>query len=176
MRARRCVAFAAACAVIALATGCGEDVPELQVASPDLMTFETQVYPVLLRDCGFHHCHSSSERFLQVFGPGRDRMLDTTQPLDPVLPEEVGLAYNRARSMIDTAKPDASLLLRKPLAVAAGGTGHQGEDVHGRDVYEDEMAPGYLVLQAWVAASTASQDTGGGVTLPPSGAAGMTTP
>lgn len=156
--------------------GCGEDVPELQVATPDLMTFETEVYPVLLRDCGFHECHSSHERFFQVFGPGRDRLSEATQPIDPVDPEEVSFTYDRARSMINVAAPEKSLLLRKPLAVDAGGMGHEAVDVHGRDVYADDKQPGYVVLHAWVTGRMVSSNPGLGAGLPAAGAGGTTSP
>ena len=52
--------------------------------------------------------------------------------------------------MIDPAAPERSLLLRKPLATVAGGTGHEGVDELGRNVYQSKVEPGYLVLQRWV--------------------------
>ena len=113
-------------ALCGFALACAEDTPELVLATPDAARFQAEVYPVLLRDCGFHACHGSSERFLQVFGPGRGRLDPLTQPLDPILPAEVGYSYERARSMIDAHAPEQSLLLRKPLSVEAGGAGHEG--------------------------------------------------
>jgi hypothetical protein len=52
--------------------------------------------------------------------------------------------------MIDKADPASSLLLRKPLAVEAGGAGHLGVDKYGRNVYRTAQDTGYLVLARWV--------------------------
>lgn len=139
----------------ACASACASPTPELQIASPDRASFELEVYPVLLRDCSFHACHGSSDRFFQVFGPGRERVLPGALALDPVDPQEVELSYQRARSMLDLERPEASLLLRKPLAVGAGGSGHQGTDAFGRDVYESEADSGYVVLRAWASSAVA---------------------
>ena len=128
---------------------CGQQT-ELQVSTPDHLQFEAEVYPVLLRDCAFHTCHGSTERFLQVFGPGRGRMLATTPPLDPATPAEILHSYNRARSMLDSLNPERSLLLRKPLATAAGGTGHEGVDALGRNVYQSADEVGYRAIAQWV--------------------------
>lgn len=129
--------------------GCGEDVDELTLGAPDRVAFETQVYPILLRDCGFHACHGSHERFFQVFGPGHGRLRPETEPAADLTPEENEHNFQRARSMLDPADPTSSLLLRKPLAAGAGGAGHQGVDRLGRDVYQDRIDPSYLVLQRW---------------------------
>jgi hypothetical protein len=143
------VVLAFACAELALGS-CASPTPELALVTPDRGGFETQVYPVLLRDCGFHACHGSTERFFQVFGPGRGRLNLAAQPLDAVDAAEVELSYTRARSMIDPENPARSPLLVKPLATAAGGVGHQGADSLGRNVYVSTMEPGYAVLVAWV--------------------------
>ncbi|HKP61504.1 MAG TPA: hypothetical protein VJV78_32465 [Polyangiales bacterium] len=140
--------------------GCGEQT-ELQVSTPDGMQFAAEVYPILLRDCAFHACHGSTERFLQVFGPGRGRMLATTPPLDPATPGELLHSYNRARSMLDAVNPERSLLLRKPLATAAGGTGHEGVDALGRNVYQSTEEVGYRALAQWVR-GTPAQSTATG--------------
>lgn len=133
--------------------GCAADTSELALSSPDRMVFETQVYPVLLRDCGFHACHGSSERFFQVFGPGRGRLLPSTQPIAELAPAEIDHSYARALSMIDSKRPERSLLLVKPLSTAAGGVGHQGVDSLGRNVYAGKADPGYATLAAWVEAA-----------------------
>jgi len=140
-------------AVAGALAGCAADPGELTLASPDHMVFETEVYPVLLRDCGFHACHGSSQRFFQVFGPGRGRLLPGTQPLAEPTPEEIEHTYARALSMINAKHPDRSLLLIKPLASAAGGAGHQGVDSLGRNVYAVKTEPGYATLSAWVKAT-----------------------
>jgi hypothetical protein len=143
-------ALSFACA-LALAA-CGAEPPALTVATPDRARFDQEVYPVLLRDCGFNDCHGSAERFFQVFGPGRARLPTVMDPLAPVAPDELAYSYARARSMIDANAPERSLLLRKPLATAAGGSGHEGTDRLGRNVYQSKLDPGYVALAAWVLA------------------------
>jgi hypothetical protein len=136
-------------ACLLLCCACGEDTPELTLQTPDRMRFDTEVYPVLLRDCAFSACHASGDRFFQVFGPGRVRLEQGINPLEPATPLELSHAYDRARSMIDATAPEESLLLRKPLASAAGGTGHEGVDDHGRNVYQSKMEPGWIVIHQW---------------------------
>lgn len=136
-------------ALFALAA-CGSEQTPLAIAVPDRARFEQEVYPVLLRDCSFEACHGSSERFFQVYGPGRTRLPPIADPLEPVSPAELGFSYDRARSMIDVAKPERSLLLRKPLAASAGGSGHEGADSLGRNVYQTKLDPGYVAIAAWV--------------------------
>ena len=139
----------------ALLIGCAGEQPELAVASPDMAIFQTQVYPILMRDCAFSACHGSSKRFFQVLGPGRGRLLPTTKPLDPMTPEEISYSYNRTRSMIDANDPQKSLLLRKPLATSAGGVGHEGVDALDRNVYGSKADPSYVILASWVLAQPA---------------------
>ncbi|HKU38995.1 MAG TPA: hypothetical protein VJR89_12630, partial [Polyangiales bacterium] len=149
---KRTAAHAAFAALLVHLQSCAQQT-ELQVSTPDRAQFEAEVYPVLLRDCAFHTCHGSTERFLQVFGPGRGRMIATTPALDPPTPAELLHSYNRARSMLDNLNPDGSLLLRKPLATAEGGTGHEGVDALGRNVYQSADELGYRVLERWVRGS-----------------------
>jgi hypothetical protein len=167
-RTARCRLSSSGIAAALLALGlaaCGDDRGPLAIATPDRALFDAEVYPVLLRDCGFHACHGSTERFFQVFGPGRGRLLPTTMPLDAATAEEIAQTYARASSMIDPKAPDLSLLLRKPLAVEAGGTGHEGTDELGRNVYQSQMDLGYMVLARWV--FTPAAPTVPPVTTPP---------
>lgn len=115
-----------------------------------LTTFEDEVYPVLIRDCGFQTCHGSAERFFRIWGPGRDRLLSTSNPFDPVTDQEIELSYRRTVAMVDAKSPADSILLKKPLSVAAGGAGHLGADRFGRNVYRTQDDPGYLALSRWV--------------------------
>lgn len=148
------LALALALAVLG-ATGCANETTELAISTPDRAQFDAEVYPVLLRDCAFHACHGSTDRFLQVFGPGRGRITPDLKPVDPAAPIELMHSYNRARSMIDAHHPEQSLILRKPLAVASGGTGHEGSDELGRNVYQTKLEPGYAAIQRWVLGTAA---------------------
>jgi hypothetical protein len=131
--------------------------PGLEQGKRDYLTFKTEVHPVLLRDCGFHACHGSSDRFFRVWGVGRVRLnpllneFDTTDTMN--LNAELDYTKQLAESMIDFNNPSRSLLLRKPLAVEAGGAGHFGSDKWGRNVYRTVNDEGYLTLTRWVVAT-----------------------
>ncbi|MEC7520697.1 MAG: hypothetical protein VYE22_12565 [Myxococcota bacterium] len=133
--------------------GCGFETPPADPPAPSAIVFENEVYPILLRDCGFPDCHGSSERFFRVFGPNRARLDDAVTALDdPATPEEIAASYERARSMLSgVTRPEETLLLRKPLEVDVGGAPHMGIDQHGQDVYPSPDHPSFRIMQEWVA-------------------------
>jgi len=135
----------------AAALGCASAEGDPSLAAPDRTTFDEKVWPILVRDCGFSACHGSEPRFFLVYGPGHERLDPTMRLADPVTALELQISYDRARSMIDVEKPGMSLLLRKPLEVAAGGSGHEGTDAYGRDVYRSVDDPSFQVMLRWVA-------------------------
>jgi len=152
------------CALALLAAACGSDTDGFALpASNKVSTFQRDVYPVLLRDCAFPTCHGAPERFFRVWGPGRVR-LDPNAPLfdisiDPATglekkQEPNGPELNRtldsAIGFVDAKDPRRSLLLRKPLAAEAGGSGHLGVDRFGRNVYRSMDSEGYVTLSRWV--------------------------
>lgn len=140
--------------LVLAAVGCAEPVEEPVAARRAFAQFRTEVYPVLLRDCGFPACHGAPERFLRVLGPGRNRLTnaDGTVPeaFDTPTAREQELTFQLALSMIDENDVEDSLLLRKPLAVEAGGYGHLGADSYGRDVYRTMQDAGYVKIARWV--------------------------
>jgi hypothetical protein len=136
-------------ASIACGAGCSDGSGEFAITSPDESTFATQVMPVLARDCSFHTCHGARQRFFQVLGPGRPRLSPLTPDADPLTADELRFNYERARSMIDRDDPARSPLFLKPLEPVAGGAGHEGTDLFGRDVYQDTLDPGFVVLRNW---------------------------
>jgi hypothetical protein len=146
-------AMAMLSAALLCAAGCAEEIPTRQIARREFMPFQREVYPVLLRDCGFPDCHGAPERIFRVWGPGRARLPREThipEALDLPTGDEVASTYSLSLSMIDAADPAHSLLLKKPLAVEAGGAGHLGVDKYGRNVYRTAQDAGYLVLARWV--------------------------
>ena len=133
----------------ALWPGCAGGADDATIASPNRAAFDTQVWPILVRDCGFSACHGSEQRFFRVVGPGHERLDSAVQFSAPVTQVELQLSYDRARSMINAQDPGRSLLLLKPLAQAAGGVGHEGTDGFGRNVYQRVDDPNYQVLVQW---------------------------
>lgn len=145
----------------ATAAACSSDADGFELATPDIPTFQSEVYPVLLRDCGFPTCHGSAERQFRIWGPGRVRLdpnapefmievdaFGKPKPQEPN-PVELMMSLNYATGFIDAKNPERSLLLRKPLATEAGGTGHLGVDRYGRNVYRSTDSQGYVTLSRW---------------------------
>jgi len=144
-----------------LMVGCAFETPPAGPPTPNRATFDTEVYPVLMRDCGFPDCHGNSERFFRVYGPGRARLDFERRIDDPVTDEEMAASFERTRSMLASAtRAEDSLLLRKPLEVDRGGAPHMGVDEHGQDVYRSTESPGYVALLEW--AQTAAVFSSGG--------------
>jgi hypothetical protein len=141
--------------VLGLAFGACQPDPGWSTPQLNYQTFTDDVYPVLIRDCGFHACHGAEERFFRVWGPGRLRLDPAvSNAFSEATSEEINATFNRASAMVDSKDPRQSLLLRKALATAAGGAGHLGADKFGRNVYRTVDDAGYLVLSRWVFALT----------------------
>lgn len=134
----------------AAAAGCAQ--PDLDVPVPDAdpVAFRDRVYPVVLADCGFNGCHGDPARPFAVFGPGRRRLRAETDLDAPPTAEELAVSFTRARSMLVSREGiQRAPLLRKPLAVAAGGVGHGGVDAWGRGVYDTMEHPHYRRIAEW---------------------------
>ena len=122
------------------------DAPEVgDVPAPDYDAWERDVYPIVLRDCGFVACHGDADRPFVVYGPNRLRFDEQTEADAPPTTAELYQSYQRARSMLVGPDIEQSPLLRKVLP----GGGHRGGDRLGRSVYADERDPSYEVLRAW---------------------------
>jgi hypothetical protein len=133
---------------------CAEEPAQVVAASRDFQQFQREVYPVLLRDCGFPSCHGAPERFFRVWGPGRVRLPNPSGivpgAFDLPTGDELSNSFEIAKGMIDERDRKSSALLRKPLAVAAGGAGHLGVDGYGRDIYRTPTDTGYVTIARWV--------------------------
>jgi hypothetical protein len=130
--------------------GCASEAPIAEPPVVDRARFETEVYPVLLRDCGFPACHGDPDRFFRVFGPGRTRLDPASGLYAAPSTEEVDAAFDRARSMLSgVPDPRQSLLVRKPLEASAGGAAHMGRDALGRNVYASTADPSWRAIAAW---------------------------
>lgn len=133
-----------------LVAGCALDAPPANPPLPNRAMFEAEVYPILMRDCGFPDCHGNRDRFFRVYGLGRLR-LDPEALIDAPLEEaEMNESYERARSMLGSAtRAEDTLLVRKPLEIDQGGAPHLGIDNHGQDLYASPEDPSYQVLLTW---------------------------
>src|SRR5690242_12284627 len=135
-------AFIAWLGLSLLTAACAEQPQKASFAKRSFPQFQDEVYPVLLRDCGFPACHGAAGRFFRVWGPGRVRLpgaTSTPEAFDLPTIAELSATQALALSMIDARSPARSPLLRKPLAVEAGGAGHFGVDRYGRDIYRTKQ-------------------------------------
>lgn len=124
--------------------GCDAEAPV--VPAPSRAAFAREVYPILLRDCGFPACHGDPLRSFHLFGPGRLRLDPDMDPLDPPSADELNASYERTRAMlVRAAGEDEALLVRKP----GPGGGHQGIDANGENVYADGDDPALRTIAAW---------------------------
>jgi hypothetical protein len=77
--------------------------------------------------------------------------------IGPASDAEIEATMERARSMlVAAARPEDSLLLRKPLELSAGGAAHMGRDRFGRNLFATTDDPRYRALLTW-----ANDDDGG---------------
>jgi len=150
MTSRRKIIHVLCLPLLAAGIGCASVDPEAGLATPDRAVFDTEVWPILVRDCGFNECHGGAPRFFRVVGPGHERLDPATKLTALVTEAELQLSYDRARSMLDSDEPSQSPLLRKPLSVEAGGSGHEGTDSFGRNVYRSAEDPSFQTLVRWV--------------------------
>lgn len=148
---------ALASVLVGLLAACSSPIDTGPPPAPPLDVFEAEVYPVLARDCAFAACHGDRRRFFRVFAPGRVRLSGDSGPFDPPTEAEVTETYDRARSMLaGSARVTDSLLLRKPLAAAAGGGSHQGVDAFGQNVFPDRDDARWRAMRDWACSGGAS--------------------
>ncbi len=145
-------------ACLCITASCAEERSPLPPEA-NFEVFEAQVYPILVRDCGFPACHGSEGRFFQVFGPGRMRLNPNSAISQPATPEEVQAAFDRSRGMLASFNTaEGSLFVRKPLAVDLGGAPHVGATDSGRDVYNDREDRSYNILRSWARAALGQEN------------------
>jgi hypothetical protein len=124
---------------------CASPPPPTQVPVLDYDCFVTE----LLASCGFSNCHGAADRPMRLFSPAGNRLrpnLPTTE-----LTEEEHLAnYHRVRGYAAPTSAELPDLLRKPLQTEAGGSGHDGEDAFGRNVYASKEDPRWQLVSSWV--------------------------
>lgn len=134
----------------ALAFPCAPNPPPTQIPVLDVGYFAAKVEPELLKSCAYGGCHGAPNRPLRIFSLGSSR-LESGGCLTPVEHTENYVRALAAAAPVSAGLPD---LLRKPLQLEAGGSGHGGVDAFGRNVYASKDDEGYRTLEAWVAGAT----------------------
>ncbi len=133
-------------ALLLFTVGCVSGPGETTLPVRDYEAFVEHAQPVLAELCANPSCHGNESRPLRIYAPMRYRAESDRVLVDEALDaDELRANYERARVFVDGLDPGRSELLRKPLARAAGGSHHTGDDP-----FTDETDRGYAALQAWV--------------------------
>lgn len=94
----------------------------------DEAVYVRDVHPIFEARCATLDCHGDPGRPLRLYAETglrlRDELRDT-----PITDEELALDVEAARGVDPGVAPGRSLILRKPLAAAAGGIEHEGGDL-----------------------------------------------
>jgi hypothetical protein len=138
-------------------TGCITQEPTF-IPLPSRAAFDSNVMPILARDCAFPACHGDTARAFVVYAPGRTRRDAATDPWAALTLQEGDANYQRALSMlVGRGSAERSLLVDKPLSTAVGGGFHEGVDARGLDVYATRDDEGYVVLRSWAREALATR-------------------
>ncbi len=160
LRVRRLALLSSLLASSLLAACVAEPNETVGWAALDRSSFACEVEPVLEAQCSMPACHGAATRRMPVLAPGRMRLAGelaaaiAAQPTEereagthPRLTEvEIDANFSAARAMVLPEAGEASPLLDKPLAVAAGGVYHAPDG----DVFADRDDAGYAALLRWV--------------------------
>ena len=134
------------------------------ISSLDEAYFRCKVQPILTKSCAAYACHGSSVRYFKLFGRNRLRLGGSIAKLNaPMTAGERSWNYDAARAMVNTASPDDSYLLLKPLDASAGGLVlggsaqiekggyyHGGETFFAKgNVFLTRTDPDFIVLDKW---------------------------
>jgi hypothetical protein len=136
--------------------GPGDETDPLLVSSVE--AFAEHVQPELGARCASGGCHGVAMRPLALYAPGALRADPLRLHLDePLTWTELENNAARVAAFAHGQTVTESLVLRKPLAVIAGGCYHGGGDV-----FADRQDPGYEVLRSWLSTRGDPQTDDGG--------------
>jgi len=152
-----------ACALVLLplAACATRDRTPVELAPGDPTAFAQHVQPYLERSCATLDCHGVEGRALRLYSELGLRSEDTLRaaPIaegsdpSPLTDAELDANLHALAAVgLSGDSPSAQLVLRKPLAAAAGGVHHVG-GVH----WKSREAPGYLCLREFLLADTGAE-------------------
>lgn len=143
-------------AIALLTSSCGPAVGSEPLPMGDLASFEREVEPHLVERCASGGCHGRAERPLSLYAPGAYRDDPSRLFLDePLTRAELEENARRVSAFALTEHARDSLVVRKPLALAAGGVWHGGGDV-----FLDDTDPACGALVRWLDARAFPHDGG----------------
>ncbi|HTE56684.1 MAG TPA: hypothetical protein VK698_37785 [Kofleriaceae bacterium] len=142
---RRLLAGLAAALALGSAACAYDDPGMVPLDQLDQQAFTRDVQPIFEARCATLDCHGVEGRPLRLYAETGLRLRDDLRDL-PMTDEEVIANVRSAEGVDPGARPDLNLILRKPLAEAAGGVQHEGGDLW---LSRDE--PQAACVVAWLA-------------------------
>lgn len=134
-------------AVAVALTGCQSAEPTDTLAELDVATYQSQVDPYLGARCATLDCHGMAGRPLRIYSELGLRLRAELRE-QPITAEEQRLNVEAVAGLDPGVAALDHLLLRKPLALAAGGIAHKGTQI-----WATRDDPGYRCLYGWMAAT-----------------------
>jgi hypothetical protein len=141
--------IARASLIISLLAACSVEPPPERMPSGDPSSFASGVQPILDARCADPSCHGRVDRPLSIYSPGRYRADPSRTFLrEPLTPDELttNMQALAAFALDAGGDVDRCLVLRKPLAIAAGGCGHLGGEIFASPADRE-----YRTLRHWLA-------------------------
>lgn len=117
-----------ALAGLALAAGCQDVGGTVALGVRDEAVYTREVHVVLEARCATLDCHGDSRRPLRLYAETGLRLRDELRG-QPLTAEELGDNLRAIEAVDPGAAAEDHLLVRKPLAVAAGGQHHVGGEL-----------------------------------------------
>jgi hypothetical protein len=113
--------------LLLVAAACGNVASdgELPLSDLDDEVYVRDVHPILEARCATLDCHGVDERPLRLYAETGLRAGDDLRDR-PIESFELAANVRAIRAIDPGAEPSATLLVRKPLAPAAGGIAHEG--------------------------------------------------
>ena len=140
---RHIVPAAVVTAMLGSACGYDQGTDSLERFDPDV--YARDVQPIFEARCATLDCHGDPGRPLRLFAETGLRMRDDLRDL-PITADELLANVGAAEGVDPGAQPARSLILRKPLAEAAGGVQHEGGDL-----WLDRNEAQVVCVEAWLA-------------------------
>ncbi|MCC6993592.1 MAG: hypothetical protein IT370_03080 [Deltaproteobacteria bacterium] len=112
----------------ALAAGCQDVGGTVALGVRDEAVYAREVHAVLEARCGTLDCHGDARRPLRIYAETGLRLRDELRG-QPLTAEELGDNLRAIEAIDPGAAAEDHLLVRKPLAVAAGGQRHLGGEL-----------------------------------------------
>jgi len=114
--------------------------------------YASEVHPILEARCATLDCHGVDDRPLRLYAETGLRLQGDLRD-QPVQADELTADVRAIEAIDPGAEPADSLMIRKPLAEAAGGVFHEGGDL-----WTSKDDPQLLCVLAWLSGDSDPDD------------------